>query len=132
MLIAALIVVSIVAFIFLVIGIAIGRSGREQLRIEIASLRERLAGAESRYTESRRITGELLEVVKGNLGLTQKAGIVYHYGQESVERARADYVAPTVEHCSECSVAVRAESWPQPCPNCGTMINGGEWPDVVG
>lgn len=29
-----------------------------------------------------------------------------------------DYVPPEVKNCPECSVSVRAESWPQECPAC--------------
>lgn len=134
MLIAFLIVASIVAAFFLVCGIAIGRAGRDHLRLELAHLKGKHETLSSAYGDMERIARESL-----------KAAQARHFPQEqfpikdsveSMERkvksvldSRPDYIAPEAKNCPICFVSVRAEAWPQPCPACGTLF-GDEWQEL--
>jgi hypothetical protein len=102
------------------------------LRAEIQYLRELLARTEGErdnlkqgYEGMREIAAKALEVAKErcstvggplNAKCEREAG---HDGLHMSSRTYlADYVAPEVKNCPECSVSVRSETWPMECPAC--------------
>ena len=149
MLITFLLLPLLIAFIC---GVAIGRAGRDRLRLELAQLIGKHETLRIAYQDMRRIAYEAIQAAKEKhfpkadppitraerddlrreLGqLFRMHGItLQETPQDDMERqrkaaadARPNYRAPEVEHCSKCAVAVRASSWPQPCPACGTLID---------
>lgn len=121
-----------VAVVFLFIGIAIGNTGREQLRIELANLRGKHETLSEAYNHLRELAGQAFDLAKARHfpQPTASDDLLIEYesrrSPDEVARSMANYVPPTVKNCPKCSVSVRAQDWPQYCPACGEAIGDDE------
>lgn len=131
-----LIVLIIFAFLLLAVfvcGVAIGRVGRDHLRVQLATLRGEHKTLVEAYADMRRIAGELLKAAhekhfpKDDLILTWDSRKRLDEAPEQYivrvyDEGQANYVPPVEKHCPECSVSVRSETWPQECPACHSVF----------
>lgn len=127
-----LIVLSVLALILMAVficGVSLGRTGRDQLRLELANLKgkhETLTGA---YQDMRRIAGEAWTLAHERHFPEKAITPKQHEQLEKqfdFESVRPNYVAPEVKFCPGCSVSVRADTWPQECPACGCTFGFNE------
>jgi hypothetical protein len=128
-----LIALLIVAGLFLVCGVAVGRAGRDSLRGEIQQLRVDLAnvtGARdtlaTAYDGMRHIASESLKIAHSEAFPRKTITPQQHTQLEQqfdFTKIQPDYIPPFVANCPRCSVSVREDNWPQECPSCGTCFD---------
>lgn len=115
-----LFIFAFILFTVFVCGIAIGRKGRELLRLELSNLRGKHETLAESYQDMKRIAGEALETARKK---HFPANLVGERGPELIRSGvRGTYLPPTEKHCPECSVSVRSDSWPQECPACHSVF----------
>lgn len=118
------------------------RAEIQRLRELVAELRGRNASLEQGYQGMKEVAARALDVAKEKhfpegRQLSEKTrnriSKLRDYMIEWKSELRADYLADpdpySVKNCPECSVSVRADSWPQECPNCKTLFGDEEWPE---
>lgn len=109
----------LVVVLAFIAGMAMGQSGREKLRRELAHVLGQLKQSEDNAAKMTEIAGKALEVA-------HEKHFPSKYGSINVPVPQDNYHADPdpfrVENCPECLVSVRASEWPQECPCCHSVF----------